>query len=529
MQFAIDGTPAGTPVTTPVGQIYSATLPLAGLADGAHTLTAIALDNAGHLMTSSGVSFNVGIQPLAAAIVEPPDLHFATGVTSVVASVTGGVGPYSLQLLVDGGASGGPVASTTLSWDTAGLTETLHALAVRVTDSRGVAVTSPTIQETVDNTPPTVLALAPPDGDRDNGPTLFKVDASDAHGIASVQFTVDGNAAGPLLTTPDVGSAALYSTMFDTSTLTAGTHVVAATVTDNAGHTAQAPSATIKTGTISFLPVLNYHGIDLTPPDEYELTPAVADAELAYLAANGYQSVTLEQYQQWLNGADLGIAKPVLITIDDGLTDQLAWDALLAKYNFKAVMFVVTGFADNVTPGDTGLQNLTWAQLQSLAATGRWEMAFHAGKFGHGDAFGQGEKADGISYTSACPYFYSCLGIGETVAQFEAAVEAEVSAGVAELKSEIPSASSLAWAAPFNDAGQWTNLYDDPTVEDWLPGYFAAQFPIVFTQTSPVEFAGASGTVGSLTGFGRHYRFEVHSNTAPNDFSAALTDPAFER
>jgi len=42
-----------------------------------------------------------------------------------------------------------------------------------------------------------------------------------------------------------------------------------------------------------------------------------------------------------------------------------------------------------------------------------------------------------------------------------------------------------------------------------------------------VTYAQASGTVGSLSGFGRRYRFEVHTDTTIAQFSAALVDPAF--
>jgi hypothetical protein len=531
VQFAIDGVAVGAPVTTPTNQIYSAALPLGALT-GSHTLTATATDGAGNTsQPSAGVQFTIGIQPLAAAITQPPDLHFATGNQQVTVNVTGGVAPYSLQLLVDGTAVGSPSSSTTLSWATAGVSETQHTLAVRVTDSAGTptTVTTSTITETVDNTPPTVVSLAPPDNDRDNGPTLFQVHASDAWGVASVQFTVDGGSVGTLVTSPDAPGTFVYSTTFDTSTLQPGPHVVSAVVTDNAGHTTNAPNKSIKTGLITYLPVLNYHGIDSTPSDVYEVTPTNADAQLAYLHNNGYHSVTLEQYQQWLGGANIGVDKPVLITVDDGLTDQLAWDQLLQTYGFTAVMFVITGFADNTTPGDSGPENLTWTQLEGLAATGRWEMAFHAGQFGHGDAYSKGSKANGFAYSTACPYFYSCLGAGETEAQFESSVATEISAGVAELKSHIPTASSIAWAAPFNDAGQWTNLYNNAATQLFLPGFLQNQFPITFTQTSPVDFAQASGTVGALDGFGRHFRFEVDTSTSLSDFTAALTKKDFER
>jgi hypothetical protein len=533
VQFNID---TNAPVdATAVGQIFSADLPLAGISDGVHTLTATATDS-NHNVTTTNVTFNVGIQPLSASITSPGS-GFATTDKQIAVNAVGGVGPYSYQLVVNGTDTGSPTSSSPLTWSIAGLAEAQYQIDVRVTDSNpagATTVTTQTITETVDNSPPQVFWITPADNDRDNGPTKFTVHASDSWGIGSVQFTIDGVNAGAPVTTPDgapgSGLEFQYSATIDTSSAGLGTRHVSAIVTDNAGRTANAPDKPISTGPITYLPVLNYHGIeDSGNPDVYEVTTDNAKAQLAWLQANGYHSVTLEQYQQWLNGQDIGVDKPVLITVDDGLTDQLAWDGLLQTYGFKAVMFVVTGFADNSTPGDTGSQNLTWTQLQQLAADGRWEMAFHAGQFGHGDSYSAGSTVNGVAYSSACPYFYSCLGNGQTEAQYEAAVTAEVQAGVDELHQKIPTASSIAWAAPFNDAGQWTNLYNNDATQAFLPQFLQSKFAITFTQTSPVDFGGASGTVGALDGFGRHFRFEVDRTTDLPTFTAALTKQDFRR
>jgi hypothetical protein len=191
---------------------------------------------------------------------------------------------------------------------------------------------------------------------------------------------------------------------------------------------------------------------------------------------------------------------------------------------------------------------MTWAQIQALAANGRWEMAFHAGQYGHGDSYGAGGATiNGATYPALCPYFYTCLpsiaGVTQPVADYQAAVQSEITNGVSELKAKVPSASTLAWAAPFNDAGQWTNLYNDPAtttdpaavgqVEAWFPGYIASVFPIVFTQTNPIAFAQATGRVpdtpGSLSAFGRRYRLEIQTGTTLAQFAAGLSDPAFGR
>jgi hypothetical protein len=549
VQFAVDGTPVGSPITQTdaIGSYtYSATLDVSKLAGGAHQLTSVAVDNAGNRTTSAAVVFNVGAAPLAVAISTPPDWTFANKTTPVTATITGGVAPISAQLVVDGKVVGQAVAAApyTVQWDTTKLADGSHTIAVTAKDGAGHTTTSAVLHETVDNTAPTAVMYQPQSNARITGPATFQVHASDAYGVKSVQFTVDGKPVGSPLTAPDAGQSYLYTLAYDTTELAAGKHAVSASVTDNAGNVTTATSVSITTGPAQYLPVLNYH--EIAPPDGYDVydqTPAEADAQLAYLKQNGYQSVTLEQYQAWVNGQDIGVAKPVLITVDDGLVSEMAWDALLQKYGFKAVMFVITGYADQTTPGDRDPNNMTWSQIQSLANNGRWQIAFHAGLYGHGDSYAEGASIMGMTYPTACSYFYTCLGqtvtgrgktaktTPESVATYKLAVTAEVNMGISELKQKVPNASLLAWAAPFNDAGQWTNLYNDPSgqVQAWLPGFMASKFPIVFTQTNPVQYGQASGTVGSLTGFNRHYRFEVHTDTTIQQFAASLTDPAFAR
>ncbi len=560
VRFSIDGTPAGVPIAqpdAPGSYIYSTTLDISTLANGSHSLTSIATDGAGNTSTSAGVTFNVGTAPPAVTVSAPLDWSYASKVVAVAATVTGGAGPFSAQLLVDGTAVGTPdtTAPYTFKWDTTNVVSGSHTLAVSTTDSLNRSATSAVVHELVDNVAPTALIVQPTANARIAGPTILQVDASDAYGVKSARFTVDGTPVGALLTAPDAGQSYLYTITYDMSQLAAGTHVVSANVTDNAGNTAAA-QVTVKTGPIQYLPVLNYHSITSTDGSIYHETPAEADQQLAYLKANGYQAISLAQYQQWLAGANIGVAKPVLLTVDDGLNDQLAWDALFQKYGMKGVMFAITGFADNTTPGDGNANNMSWTTLRQLAANGRWQIAFHAGEYGHGDNYAVASSialnaTQSLTLPATCPYFYSCLGTvatvtttgsgrnqkkttttaPETFATFKTLVTNEVNAGIAELKQKVPSASPLAWAAPFNDAGQWTNLFNDPSgqVQSWMAGFFASKFPIVFTQTNPVDYGAAPGTVGSLTGLNRHYRFEVHTDTTLDQFAASLLDPAFAR
>ena len=542
VQFLVDGQASGPALTAPdagTQYTYSATLSGAGLADGTHSVTVAATDQAGNVATTAPTYVTVGATAPSVTVTAPPDWTLVRGIVPVTATVTGGTPPLTAKLVLDGKATTVTTTSApyTLSWDTRAVADGTHLLQVSVSDAAGRGSTSSAVHETVDNTPPVVVVNSPAAGQRVTAPTLqAQVNASDAYGMRSVQFTLDGANVGPLLTAPDSGTLYVYSTTIDLSSVAAGTHTIGSVATDAAGNTTTT-STQFVSGPGQYLPVLNYH--EIAPTGGYTIydeTPAEADAQLAYLKANGYQSVTLQQYQQWLAGADIGIAKPVLITVDDGLKTELAWDTLLQKYGFNAVMFVITGFADQKTPGDSDPNNMTWADIQALAASGRWQIGFHAGLYGHGDSYGDGVPIGTQYYSASCPYFYSCLshsrrGVNETPAAFQAAVSAEIANGQAELAQKVPGAITTAMAAPFNDAGQWTNLYNDPsgTIQSWLPGFLASKFSLVFTQTSPVQYGQASGLVGSLTGFNRHYRFEVHTNTTIEQFAAALTDPAFVR
>jgi hypothetical protein len=552
--YAVDGVP-----------LTSAIWDTTTVPDGSHSVSATVTDGRGKTATATAnvIVANTPLPtPLSGVIVTAPaDYSFGAKTMAVTATVSGGKAPFAGKLLVDGAATAlvPTVTGSTLTfqWDTTALAAGSHTLAVGITDASALTATSPPVHVTVDNAPPLAVMYQPLPGQR-NGPTTLQVHASDGFGVKSVQFTVDGAPVGPLRTAPDVVGSYLYSMTFDTSTLPPGAHSVAAIVVDNAGNAATATPVAITTGPIQTVPVLNYHGI-IGPldesPDIYDQTAAEADQQLAYLKANGYQSVTVEQYRTWLATGTLpaGVTKPVLITVDDGLTDELAWDPLLQKYGFTAVMYVVTGFADNTTPGaNDPVGNMSWQQIQTLAASGRWDIAFHAGQYGHAEFSDRNTSitlAPGQvqSYGAACWSYYGCLGtittttgsgptrkrttVAETPAQLQAQLTAEIQAGLAELVQKVPTASLASWACPWNACGQWTNLYNDPSgaVQSWFPGFIAGTFPIVFTQTNPVTYALASGTVGPLNGYHRRYRFEVHTDTTVAQLAAALADPAFAK
>ena len=110
--------------------------------------------------------------------------------------------------------------------------------------------------------------------------------------------------------------------------------------------------------------VLNYHQIanNFTP---LSIPPQVFDEQMAYLKDNGYVTITPEEVYEGIEDNLSLPDKPVLITFDDGYTDNYN-NALpiLKKYGMRATIFIVPAFTDN------NPNYLTWEQLKEMERNG---------------------------------------------------------------------------------------------------------------------------------------------------------------
>jgi len=132
------------------------------LANGTHTLTAVATDSAGNATTSAAVSVTVD-NTVPAADTTPPTVSIdapaggttVSGTVTVTMTATDNVAVSSVQLEVDGAT----VATLTTApynhaWDTTTVANGTHTLTAVATDSAGNATTSAAVSVTVDNTVP---------------------------------------------------------------------------------------------------------------------------------------------------------------------------------------------------------------------------------------------------------------------------------------------------------------------------------------------------------------------------------------
>ena len=152
VQFLLDGANLGT---EDLAAPYSVSWNTLTVANGAHTLTAIARDAAGNTATSTGVivTVNNDIQLPTVAITAPAAGNIS-GTINVTANASDNVGVSGVQFLLDGVNLGAEdiAAPYSVSWVSTGTTNGSHTLTARARDAAGNLATSAPVIVTVNNT-----------------------------------------------------------------------------------------------------------------------------------------------------------------------------------------------------------------------------------------------------------------------------------------------------------------------------------------------------------------------------------------
>jgi len=145
------------------------------------------------------------------------------------------------------------------------------------------------------------------------------------------------------------------------------------------------PDGVLREATV---PILMYHHVEELPPDadairrDLTVLPSQFEAQLAYLAEEGYNTIHLSDLILHLQTGHPLPPKPIVITFDDGYHD-LFTNAypLLKEYGFVGTFFLITNLADE------GREDyLSWAEIRFLHAMGM-EIGSHT--YTHPDLRGQ--------------------------------------------------------------------------------------------------------------------------------------------
>lgn len=131
------------------------------------------------------------------------------------------------------------------------------------------------------------------------------------------------------------------------------------------------------------LPIVMYHHISKDPArwNEYVVSVDEFAADMDYLAAHGWHSVSVRQLLDWYEGNFELPEKPFMLTFDDGCDSTAAYaEPIVAAHGFTGVVAVIgsvcqrfSGFDEHVAE----YSNMSWQDAAEMAARGVFEVQCH--------------------------------------------------------------------------------------------------------------------------------------------------------
>lgn len=114
-----------------------------------------------------------------------------------------------------------------------------------------------------------------------------------------------------------------------------------------------------------YCPILLYHHIaKVEPQDSYSVSPEIFDQQMKWIKDNGYTVISYDDFYQAMSRKKPLPAKPVVITFDDGVSDQYqSGFPILQKYGFSAMFFLKM---NNI--GKSG--RLSWTEIKKMRDAG---------------------------------------------------------------------------------------------------------------------------------------------------------------
>ncbi|HWR19687.1 MAG TPA: polysaccharide deacetylase family protein [Clostridia bacterium] len=144
----------------------------------------------------------------------------------------------------------------------------------------------------------------------------------------------------------------------------------------------QAASTGAKVGV--FLPIIMYHGIHKTNAETgaYIISADTLESDLRYLKENGYTTILMSDLVDYINEGRELPQKPVMLTFDDGQSNNIVYAVpLLEKYGMKAVFAVVGTFTENaykIQHYNDNYSYMTWEDIAGLKRLPYIEIANHS-------------------------------------------------------------------------------------------------------------------------------------------------------
>ncbi len=122
------------------------------------------------------------------------------------------------------------------------------------------------------------------------------------------------------------------------------------------------------------IPVLLYHGI-VEKPDGANVLIDNFREQMFALKKAGWQTVSIDDFYQFMKGEKILPDKSFLLTFDDGRKDSYyPVDPILKALDYNAVIFVITKYS---LEDKSGNYYLSKSELRQMIKSGRWEVEAH--------------------------------------------------------------------------------------------------------------------------------------------------------
>ncbi len=159
--------------------------------------------------------------------------------------------------------------------------------------------------------------------------------------------------------------------------------LVTAVLIRTAAHTPAVSAASGGAAEERDLPVIMYHQLTdmASHAGDYVLTAQQFEADMRYICARGYTSVTTQQLIDYANGRSDLPEKPILITFDDGYESFIPFALpILEELDMYAVISVIGSVAQTYTDHEdhhVQYSHLSWEAIGELARNPHVEIGNH--------------------------------------------------------------------------------------------------------------------------------------------------------
>lgn len=239
------------------------------------------------------------------------------------------------------------------------------------------------------------------------------------------------------------------------------------------------------------VPVLVYHGLIKDGANNsggqsgegINITPDIFFNQMFALKKAGWNTVSIYDFNDFMQGKKSLPARSFLLTFDDGRRDSYyPADPILRALNFQATMFVITG--RSLDSSKESSFYLSESELKGMVKSGRWEMQSH-GKMDHDLYEIDSEQTKG--HFLANKLWDSQESRLETDEDFSSRIRTDLTDSKNDIEQRLD-VDVIGFAYPFSDRGDQSSNFSN--AEAMLSEATKSIYPLAFYQVSSKNGSG---------------------------------------